>query len=72
MSKINIEEIRLGHSPLTDTIFAGKLNAKGSQWLSKKDVTNDFISCVIQRWENKEEIISSDNSRWEITVRRKK
>jgi hypothetical protein len=64
------EVIRLGHSPLTDNVYAGRLNKKESQWLEKKDVTNDFLTCVLGRWENKVEVLSQGESQWEITVRK--
>lgn len=47
--KVELENVVLGHSPLTDTIFAGILNKDKRMWLKKVDVTNHFIDCVIKR-----------------------
>lgn len=40
--KVELENIVLGHSPLTDSVFAGVLNKKGDQFLQKKNVSNFF------------------------------
>lgn len=68
--KIELEKITLGHSPLTDTIFAGVLNKKGDKWLHKVDVTNAFIGSVISRWEGQKETISAGDQEWEISVKK--
>lgn len=74
--KVDIEKITLGHSPITDSVFAGisknNPHGKGMMWQHKKDVTNEFIGCVIQRWENKKETIQSGDDKWEITVKKLK
>jgi hypothetical protein len=67
--KVDLEKINLGHSPLTDKIFAGT-SIKPGVWRNKIDVTNDFIGCVIARWAgHKESIKSSDGKVYEITVK---
>lgn len=69
--KVELDNIRLGHSSLTDKIYAGILvPSKQPSWKHKVDVTNDFITAVINRWENKSENISSGNDEWEITVKK--
>lgn len=70
--KVELENIKLGHSPLTDSVFAGVLDKSGKRWLKKTDVTNTFIGCVIHRWENQKEVISSGNDVWEISVKKLK
>ena len=35
------ENLRLGVSPLTKTVFAGRVNKKGDVWVDRKDVTQD-------------------------------
>lgn len=66
--KIELENITLGHSPLTDSIFAGVGN--GRVWKHKKDVTNSFIDCVLSRWTGyKETIVASDGKKYEISVK---
>lgn len=68
--KVELERVTLGHSEITDKIFAGILNKKGNLWLKKVDVTNSFIACVVSRWENHTETITSDNNEWEIIVKK--
>lgn len=42
--------IRVGCSPLTGTIFAGRLDKAGRLWSGAKfDVTNDVLGAVIQK-----------------------
>ena len=69
--KVDLEKIRLGHSPLTDSIFAGTIIKEGI-WRNKVDVTNHFLVCVISRWEGKKEVISAGKEKWEITVKKLK
>ena len=68
--KIELENVKLGHSELTDNIYAGKLNKAMNKWLQKVDVTNQFLDCVIKRWENKKETITCGSSQWEITCKK--
>lgn len=39
---------RIGCSPLSGRIYAGKLNKKGDVWLTKTDVTNECCGAVIE------------------------
>lgn len=67
--KVDLEKINLGHSPLTDKIFAGT-SIKPGIWRYKVDVTNDFLACVIARWAGmREEIKSTDGKVYEIIVK---
>lgn len=66
--KVELENIELGHSEITDSIYAGI--SVGNKWKQKKDVTNSFIGCVISRWENQTETISSGADSWQITVKK--
>lgn len=44
-----MKNITIGCSPITPTIYAGKLNKKGNQWLGEKqDVTNECLSAVFE------------------------
>lgn len=70
--KVDLEKITIGHSPLTDEIFAGTHNKAGNKWINKINVTNAFIGCVISRWENHKEVIESGKDKWEITVKKLK
>ncbi len=65
------EQISLGVSPITNTVFAGRLNKRKSMWLEKHDVTDNFIGCVIERFGGSVEVVESDNgSQYEITVKK--
>ncbi len=66
---MKVSDIRLGHSPLTDKIYAGRLNKDGAKWLEKTDVTNDFIHAAIGRWSGyKEKITGPDGEMYEFNV----
>ena len=43
-------ELKLGHSPLTDRIYLGSQN-KGIWSGKKRDITNDFIQVMLQKFE---------------------
>lgn len=74
--KVELDDIRIAHSALTDKVYAGVIvsekNKKQILWKKKCDVTNDFIHAVINRWENQTEKISSGENEWEITVKKVK
>ena len=52
---MDYEKLKLGMSPITKTVFAGKLNKNGDMWLGKKDVTQDFLNVVAQYFSDKKE-----------------
>ena len=33
----------IGYSPLTESVYLGKINSKGDSWLDKKDITGTFL-----------------------------
>lgn len=67
---IDLNKLRLGHSSLTDKIYAGILKKGGKQWRIKTDATNDFLHCVLSRWSGKRETITSpDGKKYEIIVK---
>lgn len=68
--KVELDNITLGYSPLTGNIFAGISMKDGQTWRHKKEVTNSFLACVIQKWENSTERIEDGDSIWEITVKK--
>lgn len=44
-----MKDLKIGCSPITPTIFAGKLNKKGNQWLgNKQDITEQCLSAVFE------------------------
>jgi len=67
-----LQNIKLAKSALTDNIYVGYVDKTGKGWKDKKDVTDEFISCVIARWAGfKETLTSSDGDVYEITVKKK-
>lgn len=67
---MNLNNIRLGHSKLSDNIFAGYLSKDGKTWEQKKDITSDFIGAVIDRFAGYRETLTvSDGRKYEITVK---
>lgn len=68
--KVDLEKIKLGHSSMSDSVYAGTVNAKSKKWINKIDVTNDFLACVIARFGGfREEIQSEDGKIYEIMVK---
>lgn len=72
--KIDLEDIEIGISPLTDEVFVGILDKKNPNlWKHKKSVTNGFLTCVISRWNGyKQTITSSDGQKYEISIKKMK
>lgn len=65
--------LRVGCSPLTNTIYAGRLNAAGDTWAGDKhDVTSDCLGAVIQYVGADHVATVNENGvpTWKITVRR--
>lgn len=46
---IKLDDYTIGVSPFGN-VYLGKLNKDKSLWLQKKDVTNEFINCVIEKF----------------------
>lgn len=63
-------KILLWHSPLTDKVYASKSTPTGKQSGDKQDMTNEFLGCVIQRWQGQTETITSGDNEWQITVKK--
>lgn len=69
--KVELEELKMNISPLTDEVFVG-ITSKGNpnEWKHKVNLTNNFLSCVLQRWVGyKEEIINNEGKKYEVTVK---
>ena len=45
------ENLKLGVSPLTKTIFAGRVSKKGGMWIDKVDITEQFLRCCMEYFE---------------------
>jgi hypothetical protein len=51
MPKVELTDIRLGVSPLTDTVYAGVLDPKDksqSTWKHHQEVNKDFYRCMVE------------------------
>jgi hypothetical protein len=55
--KVELDNVTLGFSPLSESIFAG-VYVKPGMWRHKVNVTQAFISCVIHKYKNSVEVIS--------------
>jgi hypothetical protein len=68
---MNLNNIRLAHSKLSDNVYVGYLSKDGKTWQKKKDITSDFLGAVIDRFSGYVEKIScNDGSKYEITVKK--
>ncbi len=66
---MSLKNIRICKSAIDDTVYAGYIAKDGLGWKQKKDVTNDFLGAVIDRWNGFEEVItSSDGKQYKTTV----
>lgn len=65
-----MKNLRLAKSAITDNVFAGYVNKDGATWNRKKDVTNDFLKAVIDRWDGfEEDIITPTGKKYTVSVR---
>lgn len=40
----------IGVSPLTGTVYSGRVDEKRQMWIGKKtDITSDFLRCVLEK-----------------------
>lgn len=69
--KVELEDIKLGYSPLSESVFAG-IHSKPGIWRHKVNVTQAFIACVIEKYKDSVEIVSDGENEWEITVKKVK
>lgn len=46
------ENLKLGVSPLTKNVYAGRLNKQGTIWQQKVDITGQFLSCVLHYFDH--------------------
>ena len=67
---VDIDDIRISKSNMTDNIYAGKISSDGTRFIGKKrDVTSDFLKAVIDRWEgHKEQIVTPDGKKYWVSV----
>lgn len=67
--KVELDNVVLGYSPLSESVFAG-IPLKDGVWRHKVNVTKSFLDCVIHKFEGKTKVITDDESEWEITVKK--
>lgn len=68
--KWDIGDIRIAKSGLTDNVYAGVISTDGITWLQKKNVTTDFITAVLARWNGFSQLIkASDGKSYRITIK---
>ena len=53
--KVELENLTLGASPLSDEIYLGTLNKNKTMWKSKRNITDIFMHIVIARFLGHEE-----------------
>lgn len=67
--KCELNGVRLAKSGLTDNVYVGILNKGSKTWARKKDITNDFIKAVLDRFHGyKTTIKDSKGTLYEIHV----
>jgi hypothetical protein len=67
--KVELDNIVLGYSPLSESVFAG-IPLKDGAWRHKVNVTKSFIDCVIHKFEGHITTITNNESEWEIIVKK--
>jgi hypothetical protein len=75
MPKVELNDLVLGVSPLTETVYAGVLDKRHRlpMWLHKVDVSSDFLRCVIEKvGEGMTLSVAAGEDTWEISVTRVK
>lgn len=67
---MNLKNIHIAKSALTDDIYAGYVNKDGQTWRDKKNVTSEFLAAVVARWNGYKQMITvSNGKRYEVAVR---
>lgn len=66
--KIELNNIKIAKSALTDKVFIGIVNKDKRTWRQKKDVTSDFMKTVVDRFCGYEEIFILNNKKYKIKV----
>ena len=67
--KVELDDLRLGVSDLTDTAYVGILEkSKPNVWKHKKDVHNDFLHAVVTLFEGNPTELSNGEKTYNIVV----
>lgn len=70
MPKVEVTELRLGLSAITDKAMVGILDKRNPMvWLHKQEIDNDFIHAVITRWKGQKQVFTHGGSKFEVSVR---
>jgi len=65
--EIKMTKLRVGVSPLTNTIFAGKLNKDGTMWAGDKhDITDEAVMSVVQYIKQERVMYERGGKRYEL------
>lgn len=68
---MSLENLHIAKSALTDTVYVGYINNDGKTWRKKNDVTDEFLTAVVDWWNGcSQEIIASNGKVYKITVER--
>lgn len=70
--KVDINNLRLGISGISELCHVGIMNKNNTKWLHKKEIHNDFLHSIITCWENKKQELIKDGFRYEISVKKTK
>lgn len=71
MPKVEINRLVLYKSPLSEHVFVGDLRkGKNNCVNNKKDVTSDFLGCIIDFYGGYEGIITHGEDTYKITVKK--
>jgi hypothetical protein len=64
------ENLKLAKSAATDEIYLGRVSTDGTSWVSgKRNMTQDFLQCVMDRWMGYTETITAGDRKFEISVK---
>lgn len=70
MPKVELDNLVISVSPITEKIFAGVFRKEGV-FTHKKDITDNFISCVIYKYEGFKEVVQDNKgNKYEISVKK--
>lgn len=69
MSRVDLNKVEIGFSPITEEVYIGTLTKTGL-WNTKIPFKNKFLDCIIKLWEGKTKTVKSGSSVWEITVKK--
>jgi len=67
--KVELENIKIGKSGLTDTVFAGITNTDNLSWKHKVDITPYFMKACVDRFCGFKENFQLGEKTYEISCR---